>query len=54
MSLCNNGVYESNTIKAKEFPLYLPECTMITGIVAFRIVSRAVLPKKALNNAFLP
>ncbi len=33
---------------------YLPECTMITGTVAFRTASRAVLPKKALNNAFLP
>ncbi len=35
-------------------PPYLPECTTITGMGALRIVSRAVLPKKALSTAFLP
>ena len=33
---------------------YPPEWTTMTGIAEYRIVSRAVLPKKALSNAFLP
>ncbi len=33
---------------------HVPEWTVITGTGAYRMVSRAVLPKKAFSSAFRP